>query len=158
MTTAVSAPLIFESYLDARYRDELEDLFYFNSNQAVVREEMERAIDLFGIPEIVEASGRLTFQLRGGQAVQTLFALEEISGEKHLAGVIIYARTDDLTLSLIHIAVSEAEFLSEQLPRNRLTSAMFDCVFNIARKIKGLERIHFLYGKKSQYIKLRKSS
>ena len=157
MPSIVSAePLIFKSTLDRAYKDALEELFYFNSSQAIVQEGLEHAIELFGIPRIIEESGKLFFKLEGGDNTQTLFALENVSGKEQLVGVMIYTRSSTDTLSLIHLAVTDPGTIGYHFERNALTAALFDHMRSIARKIKDVKRLHFLYGKKNQYVKVRK--
>jgi len=149
-------PLVFRSRLALRYKDALEELFYFNSNQSVVQEGLEYVIEHFGIPRIVEDSGEIFFKLEGNDNTQTLFALENVSGKEQLVGVMIYTRSSTDTISLIHLAVADPDVIDYHFERNALTAALFDHMRLIAKKINDVTRLHFLYGKKNQYVRVRK--
>jgi hypothetical protein len=155
-TITAAQPLLFRSALPSHYREVLENLFYFNSSQSIVQEGLEHAIDLFGIPRIVEHSGKLFFKLEGNDHTQTLFALENVSGKEQLVGVMIYTRSSEDTLSLIHLAVADPDTIDYHFERNALTAALFDHMRSIAKQIKNVTRLHFLYGKKNQYVRVRK--
>ena len=136
----------FTSTLHARYREDLEDLLFFNANQSSVARGIVDTIDRYGLPRVVEKGRSLLLTVGGPFETQTLFALEMEGEYPELVGALIYTRIDEETIVLLHMTVNEEYCLNGKQSRKMLTVKLFDKLKTIARQIKGVRFLEITYG------------
>lgn len=130
------------STLKPEYRQELEQLLFFNSAQQVAHSAIKDSIEIFGEPYVDDDGGCLRVNVKKLDEVQTLFTFD---GEK-LAGVLMYSRVSYERIVVIHIAVHEDYSSSGPLAHEKLVLRMCQNLRRCLRKIKGIEFIRMMYG------------
>ncbi len=135
----------FTSVLGIEYREDLEELLFYNPLQKNALTGISHSISEFGVPSIVEDNARLRISVEGLPESQSLFALDT-SGEKPvLAGAMVYMRTDLETLVLLHIAVKEDYSRMGIYGDEMLVLRFMTQLRDIARRIKGIRAISLKY-------------
>ncbi len=135
----------FSSILDREYRDDLEDLMFFNPQQRKALTGINHSISEYGVPSIVETNNRLRISVEGLPESQTLFALDHSAQKPVLAGVMVYMRTDLENLVLLHIAVKEDYSRSGIYGDEMLVLRFMTQLRDIAKRIKGIRAITLKY-------------
>ena len=132
----------YTSILKPEYREELEQLLFFNSAQHAVHSAIVDSIEMFGEPFVDNDGGRLRVNVKKLDEVQTLFAFD---GNK-LAGISVYSRVSHERIVIIHIAVHEEYSSSGQFAHKKLVLRMSQQMRKCARSIKGVKFIRMMYG------------
>jgi hypothetical protein len=137
-------PLTFSSALPANRRDELEELMFFHPEQGEHTASINASIEAYGFPKILQEEDSLRIGI-AGLDVQTLYAFVPRGSTQELAGAVVYTRTSDDTLVLLHMAVKpEFSFMSGY--RNELVlPRMLGQLRVIAKRIKGIKRLSIVY-------------
>jgi len=135
----------FSSVLEHEYREELEDLMFFNPQQRKALTGINHAISEYGVPSVVEANGRLRMSVEGLPECQTLFALDHSAEKPILAGVMVYMRTDPENIVLLHIAVKEDYSRTGIYGDEMLVLRFMTQLRDIAKRIKGIRSITLKY-------------
>ena len=73
LTDEVASSIHLHSSIAEEYRQEIEDLFFFNPKQAVVRERVRQHVERYGMPAIRCHDGRASLELGLVEHAQTLF-------------------------------------------------------------------------------------
>ncbi|MDC1288373.1 hypothetical protein N8198_10855, partial [Gammaproteobacteria bacterium] len=132
----------YTSFLATEYRQDLEQLLFFNTAQHVAHSAIEDSIEMFGEPFVDNDGKRLRVNVRKLDEVQTLFTLD---GNK-LVGVLLYSRVSYETVVVIHIAVHEDYSSRGHLAHRKLVLQMSQQLRKCVRKIKGIEFMRMMYG------------
>ena len=135
----------FSSTLPQFRRDELAELMFYNLEQHQVRSGIINAIDRFGLPEIVADGDNLRVRVEKLPDVQTLFAIDSDPQPAELAGVMIYARIDPSTLTLLHIGVGSDYSSHGRRAGKLLVFNFIHQLKQIARRITGITGIEVLH-------------
>lgn len=144
----LSLDMKFCSKIQKDLRLELEELLYLNSRQHLLVTEIERAVERFGQPVIMECGSDLEVKVTKDPNAQVLYSVARVGLFETLAGLMIYTRTNFRTLSLIHIAVHERFcFPNNSSSGERVCFLLIDELRSIAKRIRGIERIEMLYGR-----------
>jgi hypothetical protein len=122
----------------------LEYLLYFNVNQERVRDGIQKSIEHYGVPEIVEKEGRLRVQVGSLEGVESLFAISDFG---HPLGVAVFVQMAPERIVVLHLGV---------LPRLRSTAevnapVLLELVHEIhrmARERHGVDRIEVVYSQR----------
>jgi hypothetical protein len=132
------------STLAARQRAALEHLLYFNVNQERMRLGIQKSIDSYGVPEILENNGTLSIRVGSVEGVQTLFAVSEYG---HPMGVAIFVRSGPERVIVLHLGV---------LPRLRSkpdvnAQVLLELVHEVhcaAKRMDGVDRVEVVYSQR----------
>lgn len=139
---ASNGDIEFKSYISIQFRQDLEELVYFNAGQTRVLESLIEAVERFGAPEIESCGQQLRVVLRKLPEAQTLFAVAETGRP---LGLVTYMRPDHEHLMILHISVS-AEFASGgTFCRNQLLLRMLREIRRCSRRMKGIKRVELYY-------------
>jgi hypothetical protein len=135
----------FSSILESEYRDDLEDLMFFNPQQRKALTGINHSIAEYGVPNVVEKEGRLRVSVEGLPESQTLFALDDSARKPVLAGAMVYMRTDPENLVLLHIAVREDYTRSGIYGDEMLVLRFMTQLRDIAKRLRGVRAITLKY-------------
>ncbi|HYK87168.1 MAG TPA: hypothetical protein VE398_00240 [Acidobacteriota bacterium] len=135
----------FSSVLGLEYRDDLEELMFFNPQQRKALTGINHSISEYGVPNVVESNQRLRISVEGLPESQTLFAMDYTKEKPVLAGVMVYMRTDPENLVLLHIAVREDYSRSGIYGDEMLVLRFMTQLRDIAKRIKGIRAITLKY-------------
>lgn len=129
-------------------RDQLEAVFFFNSQQSQCAAGIRRVVEQHGVPAIESVGGEITVRLRGRETTQTLFAFcPQRPGV--LEGVIIYGRFHYPEILVLHIAVAglrPASALAAQEAGGGLGFLdLIEAFSKLVKTVAGLEYLRFAY-------------
>lgn len=141
----MSKDIEFASHVSVRQRTQLESLVFFNSCQERVADCIADAVATFGAPEIVADRDRLRIQIGDQHEVQSLFAVERLTGRP--VGVAVYIRADLEHITVMHLSVA-AEFASGG-PRadEQLLLKLLREVRRSTRRMKGVRSLELYYAR-----------
>ena len=135
----------FSSILGHEYREELEELMFFNPQQRRALSGINHSISEYGVPSIVADGDRLRIKVDGLQESQTLYALDNYWEKPVLAGVMVYVRSDLENIILLHIAVKEDYSRMGKYADEMLVLRLMTQLRRIAKGIKGIRAITLKY-------------
>ena len=135
----------FSSILGHEYREELEELMFFNPQQRRAISGINHSISEYGVPSIIADGDRLRIKVDGLAETQTLYALDHSSDRPVLAGVMVYVRSDAENIVLLHIAVKEDYSRMGKHAEEMLVLRLMTQLRRIARMIKGVRAITLKY-------------
>ena len=136
--------LVFTSKAMKDARPALEELFFFNPRQYRVREGIVNSLGEFGHPRIEETEGGLSIRI-GKQEAQTLFAFDGDRRDSKPVGTIIFMRTSQEEIAILHLAVHPDYALPGRRAGLGLGLALIEKVKEIATRIVGVRRIVLQY-------------
>jgi hypothetical protein len=133
----------FKSHVPKSQRPALEALVFFNSCQDRYAACIAEAVERFGSPEIVADGDRLRLRVAELDDVQSLFAIEAVTGRP--VGVALYMRADLEHVTVVHLGIS-AEYASGG-PRaaEQLLLRLLREVRRSTRRMKGVRRLELFY-------------
>ena len=134
--------LVFTSELQKHYRDQFENLFFFNVEQKKFHAAIEDTIQVIGAPEILKDRDTLWIHLPKFPDAQCLFALDK--SEKLFASM-VYFRSEISELEVFHIAL-----LKKTLSEQQCIQLLFNCIKTmkkIAKQINGVKWLVLPYGR-----------
>jgi len=135
----------FAPTLAANQRGALEHLLYFNVNQQRVRRGIEKSIESYGVPEIVEKDGALSVRVGTMESVETLFAISEFG---HPLGIAVFARlASPERFVVLHVGVLPKLRSSSDINAQALLELIHE-VHRIARHRQGIDRIEMAYSQR----------
>lgn len=135
----------WRTWLPETAKPSLQKVFYFNPRQGCYYEEIVASVEQFGDPEICHATEEFTLVLPKLPEAHCLFACDELSGV--LCGVVIYVRHVREEMEILHLATSQEWQADGNVA---VTSALLvGKIVEIARAIKGIERVLMPYGRGS---------
>jgi hypothetical protein len=131
------------SLIPSDYRDELEQLFFFNSQQATHRSSIVRSVEKYGSPRLVERLGGLRIEIPRAAEAQTLYAIADAPQGPLLAGVVVYTRFSNDELEILHMAVDSTE--GPDSIGKPVARILVEELCRIARRVKGIRSIRLPY-------------
>src|SRR5665213_2093758 len=129
------------STLPTRQKAALEHLLYFNVNQERMRPAIQKSIDSYGVPEILDKNGTLSIRVGSIQEVQTLFAVSEYG---HPMGVAIFVRSDPERVVVLHLGVLPRLRSNSDVNAQVLLELVHE-IHNAAKQMKGVDRVEVVY-------------
>ncbi len=136
--------LVFSSRVPSQCRAALEELLFFNPQQARVREGIINSLQQFGHPRLEEAAGVLSVRVGDGEA-QTLFAYDRERLAHEPVGVVVFLRTSPAEIVIVHVAVHPDYALQGRHAGAGLGVTLVEKVKEIAARIVGVQKIRFFY-------------
>lgn len=136
--------IAFESRVRQQHRRALERLLFFNGCQSRVLNGIVAAIERYGPPEIATEGEFLRVRVGALQDVQTLFAIDSVTGRP--IGVAVYLRADLEHVTVLHLGISEEYCAGGPLAAVKLPLRLMREVRRSSRRLKGVRRLHVLYG------------
>jgi len=135
----------FTSRLQPTMRDKLENILFFNSLQKNYIESISHSIQLFGEPKVELSDNSLRVLIDGIPDIQTIFALTP--DKNTLAGIIIYLRTDQNNIAILHIGVTNEFSSLGTYADSMLAPKLIQNIIRAAKTIKGITTITLMYGR-----------
>ena len=136
--------IAFESRVRHEHRRSLERLLFFNGCQNRVLHGIVAAIERYGPPEIVADGEFLRVRVAKQPDVQTLFAIDALSGRP--IGVAVYLRADLEHVTVLHLGISEEYCAGGPQAATRLPLRLMRELRRSSSRLKGVRRLHVLYG------------
>jgi hypothetical protein len=133
----------FKSHVPVAQKTALEALLFFNACQERVSDCIADAVEKFGVPEIVADRDRLRIHMKDLPDVQSLFAMDTVSGRP--VGVAVYSRQDVEHVTVVHLGIT-SEFASGG-PRasEQLLLKLLREVRRSTRRVKGVRSLELYY-------------
>jgi hypothetical protein len=135
--------LTFSSYVDERWRPALEALLFFNSGQSSVRQSLEAVVEEFGSVELRVTGAKVAVAVERLPQAQALFALDT-SGKP--VGCAVFCRDAPERFLVVHLAVEPSYTTSQDQQGHFVLMRLVGAMRDTARKVRGVERLEFLYG------------
>jgi len=133
----------FKSHVPKTQRAALERLVFFNSCQDRYATCIAEAVEKFGAPEIVANGERLRVRVSELTDVQSLFAIEAVTGRP--VGVALYVRADLEHITVVHLGIA-AEYASGGMrAADQLLLRLLREVRRSTRLVKGVRRLELFY-------------
>ena len=130
--------------LPVDWKTEVEELLFFNPQQAVLESEILATIHAFGIPRVIAKNGRLSIEVGNGLVLGTLFAQVATKDGVELAGVLLFLRKKAGILCL-HLSVGESYSLRGSLGDLCTAAHLLDGARKIGARIAGVDHLEVYY-------------
>lgn len=135
---------VFAPSISIQAAEELQEVFFFNSNQNRYRARIVNTISKYGKPKVVEENNQITIRLDSEKLnQQTLFVIDKNNNNK-LIGVLIFVKEIN-TINIVHLAFNE----NTQPCSNLVISSVFNFTINkfalMLANIKDIKFIKFQY-------------
>jgi hypothetical protein len=121
----------------------LEKLVFFNARQKRVLHGIVDAIEKFGYPQISLDGERLRVRVDGLDEVQTLFAVDSVSGKP--LGIAIYHRSDLENITVLHLGIAEEFTVEGGRADEHLLLRLLGELRRCSRRLKGVRRLELVY-------------
>ena len=132
--------LFFTSNLDRTYRDDLERMFCYNTNQAKIHDAILYAVERYGTPRVSLLKDRLWVTFESGIEAQSLFVIERSREQcRACRSACLHSQNDKL--AVIFMAVREDYAHGGNRDDRMLLLHMVDEVRSMARRVKGITSI-----------------
>ena len=135
---------IFSSRVPEKYREQLEELLFFNPRQHKVRQGIINSLAKFGHPRVEVTPNGLSVRV-GDHEAQTLFAFDRERLDPAPIGLVVFLRTSPEEIAIMHVAVDPDYALQGQRAGVGLGVMLVEKVKEIASRIVGIRRIVFFY-------------
>ena len=137
-------PVSFTSRIAAEHRATLEQLLFFNACQSRVASGIVDAIDKYGPPEILGDNGWLRVKVAGLPEVQSLFVVDDATGQP--IGVAVYMRADLEHVTVLHIGLAEEYCAGGEREGLNLLLRLIKEIRRSSKRVKGVRRLSVHYG------------
>jgi hypothetical protein len=142
----------YTSTLSADYREDLEELLFFNPGQSSMVPAIMTSIEKYGQPQLRVENNKLLVRVEKLPDVQSLYALDE----HKLVGALIYCRSSIKHLELIHLAVAQDYSSHGHFANKLLLIRLINLLRTNSRRIKGVQSIGMiLEDSRVQYIPIK---
>ena len=145
--------MILVSYLDEKFRKELEDLVFFNEYQLHYLNQIKQVIMDFGIPKLTITSKGIGLEIEGLPDLQTIFFLDDM--RENLIGFSLLYREEVNTFTLLHIGVS-GKYNSINNENDIFLLRIMKEIMKILSLIKNVEYLKVLYCDGIKSLRIRK--
>jgi len=144
----MGVPVTFTSKVAREHRRALEQLLFFNGCQQRVERGIVEVIDRFGPPEIYADGELLRVRVSGLPDVQSLFAIDTVTGKP--IGVAVYVRADLEHITVLHLGLGEKYCAGGERQGLNLLLRLIREIRRSSRRVKGVRRLRVLYGAQRQ--------
>lgn len=136
---------VLTSQLKVEYYDELEKLFFFNTRQSRLTEQITKAVSDFGSPQLVNNNGYLRIHIGKMDDVQTLYAMQSTDSRPALIGVLVYYRRSSTEITVLHSALDHEYLRQAGLASDFVFVEILRRFRWKLRQVKGMELLSFCY-------------
>ena len=145
--------VFFKSKIEKRYREDLEQLFFFNKHQKKYAAKITESVSRYAKPVIFEhEDGRhISLEFKDRKLGQTWHIFDDQTEDASLIGVLMFVREQENPeqITIVHLALHDtcvALFKQEDLNIARI---IFKKALRHFRKIKQINTVHFFYSGKN---------
>lgn len=135
----------FTTSLPSIYKNDLEQLFFFNPQQQRYYNQIVNMVEAFGQPYINLGNEEVQLKMDGHPELTNLFALH---GER-LVGVALFDQFVSKTLSVLHIALDSDYTVHGNYKKQQLMDAYLQEFLRIAKASHTIEKISIGYSKRA---------
>lgn len=135
----------FTSKLDARYREDLDSLFYFNRNQWRYVDRINQSITDYSKPVVVEEDGEVALVFKDRKIGQTLHIMDSDEEDATLIGVVMYVRDSIDRVTIVHLVLHENCKIIYKQDKINILGIVLDKVLRLITKLKGVETVRIYY-------------
>lgn len=146
-----SSEIHLHSSIPEEYRQELEDLFFFNPKQAMVRDRVRQHVERYGTPAICCREGLVSLELSRVDHAQALFIMRDKDPEE-LIGILLYVR-EGACLKVLYMALTP-DCTTDWCTSGLVISQVLDQLRRLARNIKGVCQIEFALDNRDVTVKV----
>lgn len=139
------------SSIGKEYYHDLEEMFFFNPRQLVVRDRVAQHVERYGTPEIIRHDEAITIGLGRVDHAQTLFMMMG-GGRAVLVGAAIHVREGE-RLKILYLALKPAYTRTLEAGSDLLLF-MVNSIRNIGKRLKGIRYIDWCVGSKDFTFKI----
>jgi hypothetical protein len=139
----------FRSILPVRYRQDVEQLVFFNERQRELRGRIVELLEEYGPLEIVLQEDQVRVGLVRRPDAQSLFVMSEDTPDAELLGFALYLRDSPEVITVVHVAVFDG-IVTEEGSDPLLALRLLNSIRELARRIRGVKWVSVLYGQGSQ--------
>lgn len=139
--------ILITSRLGDDYREDLEQVLFFNPKQRDAEAGIRSSVESYGVPEITTENGYLRIRLNPLTLAQTLFSIDRTESGDILAGALVYVRDAVDDLSVLHIAIARDYLQKGPVTSARLVWSLLRHVTESAARIGGVRNVRLIYGK-----------
>ncbi len=137
------------SLLDAGYAAALEDLLFSHPHQGRFRSNIIDSVERYGSPSVALRNGGLRIELPRLTDVQALYALVD----KELIGIIVYTRTPNAALEVLHIVVREDYTFNGVNANVGIAVELVDAICSVGHQIQGIQSVRLAYNRGTVILK-----
>ena len=137
------------SLLGPGYLPSLEDLLFSHPHQHRFTNNIVDCVERYGSPTIVLRNNGLRIDLPRLADVQTLYALVD----HDLVGIIVYTRTSNAALVVLHIVVREDYTLNGVNANDGIAVELVDAVCSVGHQIRGIQSVRLAYNRGTVILK-----
>lgn len=135
----------FKSSIDASYREELDSMFYFNRNQSRYVERINRSIEEYSKPIVVEENGEVALVFKERKMGQTLHIFDGDYEGAALIGAVMYVRDSKERITIVHLALHEECKRIHKEEGVNVVGVVLHELLTIFKKMKGAKRVRLYY-------------
>jgi hypothetical protein len=136
--------------LTPEWKESVEELLFFNSQQAQIEKQILESIQAFGLPRVVLHDGVLRIVVGGSIVVGTLFALVNQGDAEQLAGLLLFLRRAN-ELICVHLSIDELFTMRGPYAELKVTVCLLDELRHIGTRIAGVEYMAIYYKRNGWY-------
>ena len=133
------------SSLDAKFRDNLEQMLFFHQQQSRFRRSISDSVAKYGSPRIMEREGGLRVELAELPDVQSLYAVSADPQHPQLLGAVIFNRTVLYEFEILHIVARYDQTYSGSGGEGSVAFLLVEELCKIARRVKGIRAVRLAY-------------
>lgn len=135
----------FSSCIGISYKEDLERLFFFHSNQKRFTEQINRSIREYSKPVLRTDKTEVSLEFEDRHLGQTLYIFDGDYPGANLIGVLMYARDSNDTVTLVHFVLHEGCGDIYKTERINIASIVLDKFRCNLKKLKGVHKIRIYY-------------
>ena len=146
----VDFPVRLCAELGPEWKSAVEDLLFFNPQQALVERQILQTIHAFGLPRVLISGQSLRIVVGKSLIVGTLFAMVRQNDREQLAGLVLFLRhgTDMICL---HLSVDEMYTQRGIHSKMEIAARLLDEVRRIGIRIAGVDYLGIYYKRNGWY-------
>lgn len=133
--------IVITSRLGEDFREDLEQVLFFNPEQRKAIADIEHCVQHYGVPEITNENGFLRISLNSYSVAQTLYSIDRCEAGDTLAGVIVFVRNTHEDISILFVAIAKNYILRGSITTARLVWDLVHQIMESAARISGVRNV-----------------
>jgi hypothetical protein len=133
------------SVLGGSFRDELEQLVFFNPEQSLITGPLVDLVRRHGVPVVVEDGDRLRFRVTSFGLLQTLYALDCTEPPDRLVGVAMFTRPRRNSIVVLHLAAHRDYTSRGKWRGEEVVARLIGAIRAVALRTRGVRSLRIMY-------------